>query len=251
MNRRLFLLLFFSFVFISFSFAQPSRKWQKRLNGEWIANDGFSLSFWDGSANYQTRYSYQTFEVRKDTLVLKSNAADLPNWKGEIKLLLVDRWNRDSMKIQVVQHPYEPSGSEKMVYRNTSIDRSLLKWDSVLYTSHPCFGNCENFRLKFWPNGMVEYWGVYKSNPLGYFMFELNHYELKRFNQLLQSSQFKLQPAIWDLPQDLYAQTVEFYGPSGKVLRAHADNFSPEFNWLCAYFQNLKKEKSRFFFRDE
>jgi len=251
MIHRLFFLLFFTFLCSNSLIAQPSKKWQKRLNGEWSSSDGFTLSFWNDGANYQTRYGYQPYQIIKDTVLLKPNLEDLPQWKNNIKLILLDRWNLDSMRIQIVEHPYESKGTVKTLVHHADNDRSVKKWDSLTYTSHPCFGNCENFRLKFWPDGKVEYWGIYRAQPLGYFTFQLKKEELKKLNQLLRSSNFKQQPAIWDLPQDLYAQTVEFYGPNGKVLRAHADNFSPEFNWLCAYFQILKKEKSRFFLKDE
>ena len=242
--------LFFS-LFPTFLWAQPSRGWQKRLNGQWMASDGFTLSFWNDKANYQTRYEYQTYQVRHDTLVLKVNPVDLPGWTGEIQFLLLERWKRDSLYLEVLQHPYEAKGTKKMLYRNVSKDRLLCSWDSLVYTSHACFGNCENFRLKIWPNGFVEYWGIYRANPLGYYTFNLDKKELNRLNGLLSSSQFEKQPTYWDLPQDLYAQTVEFYGSKGKILRAHADHFSPEFNWLCAFFQQLKKEKSNYFIHNE
>jgi hypothetical protein len=248
------LFLFVSFLLVLFqgnSQTAPKKRFQRKMEGEWIAQDGFGLSFLGNHANYQTRYSYQPYFISKDTLILKANPKDLPSWKGDIKFRVLERWGSDSLKIQVLQHPYEAVNSVKILQHTTLFWKSIGRWDSVIYTSHPCFGNCENFRLKITPDGVVEYRGIYRTDPLGTYSFIMNWPELNKLEQLLYCSNFEKQPAIWDLPQDLYAQTVEFFGRSGKVIRVHADNFSPEFNWLCYFFQQLKLERSPFFIKDE
>jgi hypothetical protein len=221
----------------SMNISEPVKRF---LQGEWVGNNQEVLAFSAAGATYLPRMGYTGYTVEKSKIIIAPKPKDLPDYKKPVIYQILKRKGTDSLWVKVLQHPYEPVG-KKIIFVKTSIyrNRRWADFGKITFISHPCFGNCENYKFELSIDGTFTYEGIYKAEKMGKFSGSLNVFQMTDLTRMLCNGNPNLQPNQTDLPQDLYARTVTLEMLDGEIRVLHADNFSPEFNLFCFYVDFL------------